>query len=53
MYMYVYTLAIAGQIAGPNWLTFFEGTHLIKIFYSIFKKSHGQRGKLQLLVINL
>ena len=20
-------LAIAGQTAGPNWLTFFEGTH--------------------------
>ena len=28
IYIFVYMLAIADQTAGPNWLTFFEGTHL-------------------------
>ena len=27
LYIYIYMLPIAGQTAGPNGLTFFEGTH--------------------------
>ena len=45
--MYVYMLAIAGQMAGPNWLTFFEGilgvTKAKKILF------HRQRRALQLV----
>ena len=34
-------LAIAGQTAGPNWLNFFEGTHVFKFY--------GQRRALKLV----
>ena len=27
IYLYEYMFAVTGQTAGPNWLTFFEGTH--------------------------
>ena len=33
MYVCIFVLAKAGQTAGPNWLTLFEGTHGYWVFF--------------------
>ncbi len=56
MYLFVYMLAIAGKTAGPNNLTFVEGTHGCKgsnigkkaAFFQINKKYFFYRQRLVL-----